>query len=496
MNLGPETEIIEYKRTTAEQKAATDSLVAMLNKHGHGVLYFGVRDDGTVIGQQISAKTLREVAQTIRARIVPAVYPQVERVNSYDRECVRVEVTGKDVPYASAGVYFTRVGDEDVRLSREELADILHERHRRSHPWDFEASDFTIGDVDERELQVFVHKGQDEGRITFAWAGVEDALMRLRLMEGDRLTNAAATLFVESRTTRLQMAVYGGETRQLFLDTQRIAGTLPALAREAEAYVVRNLKRRIEFSDTQMQRIETPEIPFKALREIIYNALVHRDYERPENVQIDIFADRVEVFSPGALPPDMDVKAHIEGRTVYSRSRNQLVADTVYKSGEIEAFGSGLPRVKELCDEAGIGFEVQQVPQGVVAVFGRPDWQREFAQGEGEADNRGDDKHVDKNDTTKASAGQIGLDDLLMNRPSTNNSTIKSTGKLEPTRRERDVLLYVSNHPAATQQEVAEELGVGRGTIARHISSLQAKGFLHREGARKKGTWVVLHSEG
>ena len=68
-NIGGENEHVEYKKSTAERKAAADSIAAILNKHGSGVLYFGVKDNGDVLGQDISPSTVREVSQTIAGRI-------------------------------------------------------------------------------------------------------------------------------------------------------------------------------------------------------------------------------------------------------------------------------------------------------------------------------------------------------------------------------------------------------------------------------------------
>ena len=63
MNIGMETEQVEFKKTTGELKEGMVSLASMLNKNGKGVLYFGVKNDGEVIGQQIGDRTMREISQ-------------------------------------------------------------------------------------------------------------------------------------------------------------------------------------------------------------------------------------------------------------------------------------------------------------------------------------------------------------------------------------------------------------------------------------------------
>lgn len=78
MNLGHETEQIEFKKMTSELKEAAVSVAAILNKHGRGMLYFGVRPDGEVCGQDVAESTLREVSQAIGCSIEPRIHPTVE----------------------------------------------------------------------------------------------------------------------------------------------------------------------------------------------------------------------------------------------------------------------------------------------------------------------------------------------------------------------------------------------------------------------------------
>ena len=72
-NIGIETEQIEYKKTTGEIKEVITSIAAILNKHGSGELYFGVRNNGDVLGQEINDETLRKVSQAIQNHITPSL---------------------------------------------------------------------------------------------------------------------------------------------------------------------------------------------------------------------------------------------------------------------------------------------------------------------------------------------------------------------------------------------------------------------------------------
>ena len=79
MNLGKETETLEFKKSTGEMKEAMVSISSILNKHGIGTLYFGVKPNGDVIGQEVSDKTLREISQAISEHIRPQIYPDIDK---------------------------------------------------------------------------------------------------------------------------------------------------------------------------------------------------------------------------------------------------------------------------------------------------------------------------------------------------------------------------------------------------------------------------------
>ena len=131
MNLGSESETVEFKKSTGEHKEALQAIGAMLNKHGRGELYFGVNDDGNAIGQDASDATLRQVTSRVSDKIEPAVFPTVERLDAEEGlQYVRVEFSGLSAPYSADGRYFTRVGTPNKALSASELGGIAIRRER------------------------------------------------------------------------------------------------------------------------------------------------------------------------------------------------------------------------------------------------------------------------------------------------------------------------------------------------------------------------------
>ena len=128
INLGIETEVLEFKKSTSEIKEAMDDICAMLNKHGYGTLYFGVKPNGDVVGQQVSTSTLEDIGRTIKDAIKPMIYAKVKNFDlNNGLEYIEVKVKGNERPYSSYGRYYMRVVDRAEEMTPSELRNIMFE---------------------------------------------------------------------------------------------------------------------------------------------------------------------------------------------------------------------------------------------------------------------------------------------------------------------------------------------------------------------------------
>jgi len=89
-----ESETIEFKKSTAEVKSGVVSIAAMLNKYGRGEVYFGIADDGKVLGQTIGRTTIKDVTQAVVDNTEPKIYPKVEVRQIEGKDCIVVEAHG------------------------------------------------------------------------------------------------------------------------------------------------------------------------------------------------------------------------------------------------------------------------------------------------------------------------------------------------------------------------------------------------------------------
>ena len=123
-----------------------------------------------------------------------------------------------------------------------------------------------------------------------------------------------------------------------------------------------NIRRRFVFGEPGMQRREIPEIPREAVRGAVANALRHRDYTTGTTVEVNVYMDFVEVVSPGLFPEGDAPENHLAGGDGGLKQRNPGIAQALFRSGMIEQYGTGIPRIKRYCDVEGVKFSYGRPP--------------------------------------------------------------------------------------------------------------------------------------
>lgn len=508
MNIGPETETVEHKRSTSEMREGMESIASILNKHGHGELYFGVRNDGEVVGQDVSEKTLRDISQAVGNRIEPRIYPQIDRLETPEgRAYVRVSFTGDERPYACDGRYRIRSADEDNPMSTATLERMMLERASRREPWDGRSSGRPVSNVDEEVLRRYVERGIAANRIPFGYTTADDVLKRLGLIAEDgMLKNAAAVCFAPSRDVMLRMGVFADSTRVHILDNQQVSGTLFSMVDEAGLYILNNTRRAFIIDGTSLHRREEPEIPTSAVREALFNAFCHRDYQSGGAVQIDIFWDHVDIYNPGLFPAGYTPEEYLEGKEVESNPRNTVIAGILYRSGDIEAYGTGLLRIRNACEAAKVPFSVTQSAHGVHVSFMR---QEGIAAGEKnppEAASNGLDlpKSADNPPITTEPRRQPA-DNRPVNgesrrqpadnttKPMSDEESTVSNGQRGLQGNDGIVYEYVKKQGRVTVSETSAALDMPNRTVRDIMARLVERGLVQPEGANRNRTYRLAN---
>ncbi len=226
-----------------------------------------------------------------------------------------------------------------------------------------------------------------------------------------------------------------------FLDIRSFKGNIFSLREQAENYVKEHIKWRAEIKSGP--RKEIPEIPVEAIREAVGNFLCHRDYANPKGNEAAIFKDRVEIYNPGQFPEEIEPEDFIKGKG-HSILRNPLIAETMFRSEDIEKLASGIKRIYEECQKSHIKVEFNRAKTGFVVVFHRPKWE------EGEGLEKSREKSREK------------------------------------------VLRLIGENSAITTQEIAQILGLSLKGVEKIIRTLKQEERLRRIGPDKGGHWEVI----
>ena len=191
-----------------------------------------------------------------------------------------------------------------------------------------------------------------------------------------------------------------------------------------------------------LNRIETPEIPIDALREIIVNSFAHADYTNYGNNiehEIAIYNDKIVVFNPGSFPKDIKPEDYINGR-VSSLIKNQLVCNALYISNQIDKWGTGIQKSYKLCKDNKTNISFNNSYMGFECVFER------------------------KNILLKTN-----IDDPV----------------------KKQIINILSNNPNGTIDDLSKTLNISLRKAKYLIKLLVEEGLIVRVGSKKTGVWKI-----
>ncbi|HLC36653.1 MAG TPA: ATP-binding protein [archaeon] len=434
-----ESETLELKKSTSELKEAIISIVSILNKHQKGELYFGIKNNGTVVGQAVTENTIREISKTVSDNIEPKIFPKINEVNLEGKKCVHVEFSGENTPYYAYGRAYVRVGDEDKKISAKELEHYILKKNRDKLRWDIEICvKAKLSDIEEEKIKVFVKKAGLE------YHSLQSSLEKFGLVKEGKLLNTAVLLFGKHPenffpNAKLRCAVFG-ETTATTIDMQDFVGDVFTLIEKAEKYILENIHIGMRLDG--LRRVDVPEIDRAAFREAIINAFCHRDYHEFDSVNIAIFKDRLEVRSPGGLYGGLTIEKI--KREMISKRRNELIADMFHRVHFVEKWGRGISLI--LSKEPSADFKV------VAGIF-----------------------------------------ITMFKRKGVEKGAVKGVEKLSE--KEQKIINLILGDPSISKAEMVEKGKLSKKTVEYNIESLKRKGVLKRVGSAKGGHWKIYYQE-
>ena len=303
---------VEFKETTGQLERGMETLCAFLNSEG-GTVLFGVTDKGKIIGQEVSDKTKRDIAEAIR-RFEPFATLEVSYISiqNTDKSVIALSADSQRYmrPFSYKGRAYLRLESVTSSMPQDVYNQLLMQRGGK-YAWEAMTNpDIKVTDLDEHAIMGAVRGG-----------------------------------------ILLRLARFKGTTKDEFIDNQRTTGNIYTLLDTAMSFFFKHLS--LSGKVEGLYREEELEIPYKALRECCTNALCHRSYHRPgSSVGIAIYDDRVEIENSGTFPPDITMEKLLSGHN--SEPQNLIIANVLYKSEVLESWGRGIGLMISECRRVGI----------------------------------------------------------------------------------------------------------------------------------------------
>jgi len=446
-----ETEKVEFKKSTSELKDAIISICAILNKSKSGKIYFGIKDNGEVIGQNIGKDTLRDIASEIARSIEPKIHPNIKKILLNKKGCIVVEFLGKSEIYFAYGRAYIRVSDQNQQLDIENIK--VRIINQSNIIWDKQSSNGVTKEINSVQLRKFILKANQSGKINFKFTNIKDILTKLNLLNKTKLTNAGNILFSKKANIELQCAVFKTKEKSEFLDISLKKGNIFELIDFSKKYLFEHLNWQADLTKTE--RVEKLEIPERALFEAIINSFCHKDYTIIKSNEIAIYPDRVEIYNPGKFPKEYSIKDYLSGKGK-SILRNPSIAQILYYFDYIENWGSGLRRINEYCKEQKIKVEYRLEPNGLSVIFYR------------------------SNAPVKEGVKE-GV-----------NEDVKE-GVNEGVNEEDKIISEITKNNKITYTQLSEKLKLSDITIFRKIKKLKTEKKIKRIGSDKAGYWKIIN---
>ena len=453
-----ENETIEFKSNF--NIATIETLTAFANTKG-GSVFIGISDNKKIVGVNLAPESIQQWVNEIKSKTDPSLLVDVTSDEIDGKTIVRLSVQEQAIkPVACQGRFYKRIRNSNHLMSALEISNLSLQSLQIS--WDsFPANNQTIEDLDIEKIDKFISRVNTKGRLSLIGKDRMENLTKLRLLRDGRPTNAAYLLFGKEN---IGYNVHLGrfKTPSLIIDDRMLNCNLFDAVEETMKYLIGQIKVAYEITGRTTQRTEIFEYPLPALREIVLNTLIHRDYTSPVDVQIKIFDQKITFFSPGGLFDKQTVEA-LKTDSYQAYTRNKLIAEAFYLVGDIEKYGTGYTRIrKEIKDYPTMTFDFEEMANAWLVTLS---YEKQHISSK-------DNENAAENIFEKLSERQrLIIEQLHKNAEvGTVNGTVNGM---------------------VNAQKLSDLLGVSLRTIKRELYALQDLGLIRHTGSDKTGSWEL-----
>ena len=504
-----EKQNIEYKESWRDEYLKW--ICGFANAQG-GRIYIGVDDNHEVVGVSDSKRLMEDIPNKIVTTL--GIVAEVNLHEAEGLEYIEIVVNPSNVPIAFKGQYHYRSGSTKQELKGVALQQFLLKKMGLS--WDDMPVPYaTIDDIDRSAIDYFLRRSIASERMDEEEqnASTEDVLRNLDLITPDgELKSAAILLFGKHvhkffPAAEFKIGRFHNDESDLIIQDVVDCNLIQMAGKVMDLLRSRYLVSPIRYEG--LQRIEELEIPQKALRELIYNAIVHKLYSGPA-ILMRVFDKSVELWNYGLLPEELTPADLMKKHASYPRNRN--IASVFYKAGFIESWGRGYKKIREEFEKAGHPVPtVEESGGGVLVTIKRKTIEDIIASREENGavngglnvgkyvGNENDISNCESDDIKDCGKTNVGVnvggndENVGVNVGVNDKSGIVNNMEIMNfSQRQLIIKEIINQNPMITAKQMSETLSVTKRTIERDLSILQKAGVIRHEGSDKSGIWVVL----
>lgn len=458
-----ESQNIEWKKSWHDDYLKW--ICGFANAHG-GRIFIGKDDVGKVSGLKNARKLLEDLPNKIRDQL--GLMPHINLLEEDGKAYLEIIVEASTVPISLRGSYYWRSGSVKQELKGHALTEFLLKKMGMT--WDQVIQErATLDDIDDTTIELFKKEAVTAGRLPdISELSPAELLRKLHLLTDEGLTHAALVLFGKDPGAfypNLFVKIGRFGLNMVDMRFQEVCeGNLFQLLRSVMEQLERKfLIKPIRFEG--LRRIEELEYPVPALREMLLNALVHRNY-MGSMTQLRVMDDRLSLWNAGTLPIELTVEKLFQ--THRSIPRNPLIAEVCYRVGYIDSWGRGIEKITDACKAAGLPEPIIEENSGGIAI---------------------ELLNVNRETRVKTPASEKAVSEDHRGDFGTISERIRKEFGNEIVK----AFEIICQDPSFTAEQIAEKLGKTPRTVENYTAKLKKAGFIVRRGPKLGGHWEVIN---
>ncbi|MCX6327752.1 MAG: putative DNA binding domain-containing protein [Bacteroidia bacterium] len=436
----PEQQSIEYKQSWHDDYLKW--VCGFANAQG-GIIFIGIDDNGIVVGVDNYKKLMDDIPNKVNNSM--GITVEVNLKKKSGKYFIQIITHSYSVPISLRGRYYYRSGSTKQELTGAALNEFLLRKSGKT--WDDVIEPrANFEEINQKTVATFLKASENAGRLPENDdLTLPELFEKLRLTENGQLKRAAIILFGKDPAkfypnTFVKIGRFGKDDTDLKFHETEEGNLIVLLQAVLNQLNHKFLTRPIEFEG--MHRIEKGEYPIAAVREMLLNALIHRNYMGAP-IQIRVYDDKINVWNEGSLPEGLTLDAL--KRSHSSRPRNPIIADVSFKGGYIDAWGRGTIKILDTCKQADLPEPEMKEQDGgfIITLF--------------------------KDNLSKERLIKLGLND-----------------------RQLKAVIFIKEKGKITNKEYQEVFGVARMTATRDLTELVEKRIIKSSETKGAGSYYEL----